>query len=305
MGNLKNWFVILCSFILLTACSEATSVESKDPAKETKEETQGELALEEILQKSIEAMEGIQSLSSEMNVVQEMALPNDESFSTNISVYMEITQDPFNMYQKMLMELPEVGNTEIEMYMVEDAVYYKDPMENKWFTYPDDLAQQLRDLETAQMGSEEQLTLLLENLEHLSYTEDDDHYIITVEGSADILQSFAQKLNGLVHDNMAGDIDQLMLMSDMKELDYILYIEKDTFLQTKMDMMMVFELQTDGESLLINTSTQATFSDFNAFTEVEVPANVIENAEEFDTSFSEFGDFDEFDEFTEEEESSE
>ncbi|WP_227937266.1 DUF6612 family protein [Alkalihalobacillus deserti] len=289
MRNLKHWFVILCCFTILAACSETTSVESTDPSeKETTEEVPRDLTVEEILQKSMEAMENVQSLSTELNMTQDMALPDQESYSTNISVYMEMTQEPFNMYQKMAMELPEVGKTEMEFYMVEDAVYYKDPMEDTWFTYPDDLAQQLRELETSQFGTDEQLALLLKNTENLSHTEDNDHYIITVEGAADSLQTFAQELNRLVHDDMAGDIDQLMLMSDIKELNYTLHIEKDTFLQTKMDMTIAFELTTEGESVTIQTRTHATFSDFNDFTKIEVPATIVDQAEEFDLSLSEF-----------------
>jgi hypothetical protein len=297
MGNIKHWLAILCSFTLfLTACSDATSVESTDPKEdETQEEAVNQLSVEEILQQSIKAMESVSSLKTEMNMLQEMALPNEESYSTNMLIYMEITQEPLNMYQKITMEFPEIGEMETELYMLEDAFYYKDPMENKWFTYPEEIASQLREMEDTQISTDEQLELLLKNAEHLSFTEDDDHYIVTVEAAPNILHSFAQELNGLVHDNMAGDIDQLMLMSDIKDLDYTLYIDKKTFMQTKMDMSMAFELTTDGEAVKISTSTQAIFKDFNAITEIQVPEKITKQAEEYNPDYSGVGEMEDFD----------
>ncbi|ARK32075.1 DUF6612 family protein [Halalkalibacter krulwichiae] len=293
MGNFKHWLVILCGLIALSACSESTSVESTDP--KPNETNEAEFTVEEILQKSIEAMNDVQSLSTEMNMIQEMELPQDEQYSSNILVYMELTQEPFNMYQKISMDLPEVGLSETELYMVEDTFYFKDPMEESWFTYPDDLAATLRELESEQFSTNEQLDLLLKNADLLSYTEDEEHYIITVEGSPDLLQDFAQELNGLVHDEMTGDINQLMMMSDIQELNYTLYIEKDTFMQTKMDMSMAFELSMDGEQITIKTDTQASFDNFNGYSEITVPEAVIKEAEEFNLEFTEFEDFEEFD----------
>ena len=310
MGHLKHWFIILCAFTLLTACSEKTSVESTSPIekeieveKETEEKV--ELSVEEILHKSIEAMNNVNSLATEMNMVQEMSLPNEENYSTNMLVYMEITQQPLNMYQKITMDLPEVGEVETELYMLDNAFYYKDPMEEKWFSYPEDIAAQLREMENTEVSTDEQLQLLLTHTEELTYTEDETHYIISVEGESDLLQSFAQELNGIVHENMSGDIDQLMLMADIKELSYSLYIDKETFKQTKMDMTMSFELQTDGESVLIHTSTEATFLDYNGISEIIIPADVIESAEEYNPDYSGIEDWEEIDLDEEEEEAGE
>ncbi|WP_332695417.1 DUF6612 family protein [Halalkalibacter lacteus] len=286
MDKLKKGIVALIICALFTACNETETVinqpKEEPTVEDEKEEIIDVLAVEDILQQSIYVMKNIESLSSNMDVSQEMEFPNEERFATTSSLYMEIMmQKPLIMYQKSQMDVPEMGNLETELYMVEDGVYYKDAIEDKWFTYPENFTQELRELEETQMSPAEQLELLTRHSEHLSYEEDDTYYIVTIEGSNDILQAFAEELNRLVLDEMATDMDQLMMMATIQDLDYRLYIEKKTFLQTKMNMKMTIQLEMEEELVGIHSTMNATFDHFNDISEITVPAGILKNAEEY------------------------
>jgi hypothetical protein len=207
------------------------------------------------------------------------------------------------------MDVPELGELKTELYIVEDGVYYKDAIEDTWFTYPEDFTQELRTLEETKMSPEEQLELLTEHTEHVTYEEDESHYILTVEGSDATLQSFAEKLNGLVLDEMATDIDQLMVMATIEDIDYKLYIEKETFLQTKMHVKMALQLSMEEGLVDIDLTLNSTFDDYNDISSITVPTAILENAEEYnpysDLEELEEMEIDDFEEMEEEEEGTE
>lgn len=292
MDHRKKWLSVMAMTVFLTACGEAATTELTEPEAPPEKAA---MTVEDVLHHSTEVMTDIQSFSTEMDMNQKMDLPDGESYTTDSSISMSMTQNPLALHQKMSMTLPEMGEMETEMYMVENGIYFKDGMEDTWFTYPEELTQDLSELQDMQMKPDEQLELLKRHTEHLSLEEDDSHYIVTVNGSSDILQGFARELNGLMNDELSGEMDQMMNMADIHELDYTLYIEKETFLQTEMDMKMTFELKMEGESIMILTTTNATFSHFNEIDEITVPSDVLESAEEFGLDFTDFEEMNDID----------
>jgi hypothetical protein len=309
MDKLKKGMIALSICALLSACNETETVIEQieeDPTVETEKEDIIEvLAVEDILQQSLSVMEKIESLSSNIDISQEISFPNEDGFVSTSQVYMEMIRKPLVMYQKSQMDVPEMGELETELYIVEDGVYYKDAIEDTWFTYPEDFTQELRTLEETQMSPEEQLELLIEHTEHVTYEEDESHYILTVEGSDATLQSFAEKLNGLVLDEMATDIDQLMVMATIEDIDYKLYIEKETFLQTKMHVKMALQLSMEEGLVDIDLTLNSTFDDYNDISSITVPTAILENAEEYnpysDLEELEEMEIDDFEEMEEEE----
>ncbi len=294
MHYLKKGLGIIAVTTLLTACGETATTDPTE--QETPAEPQEEvLTVEDVLRESTEVMSSVQSFSADMEQSQEMELPDGESFSSDSTMMMEMTQEPLALYQKMKMTVPEMGEMETEMYMVENGIYFKDTMEDAWFTYPEELTQELGNIEDMQIQPEEQLELLTKHAEHLLLEEADSHYIVTIEGSSDILQGFAEEMNRIMSDDLSAEMDHMMSMADIQELDYTLYIDKETFLQTQMDMTMVFELNTEGESMKILTTTNAVFSNFDEIEEIIVPADVLESATEFGTDFPEFEEMSEAD----------
>lgn len=303
MQSLKKWLGLVTIALVLSACGEAAQSEkAEEPATEPEQEVEvesdntkeAEMTVEEILGESIKAMADVNGFTTEMDMTQEMTLPGEEdSLTTQSKITMELTQDPLAMHQVMEMDVPEMGKMATEMYMADNNVYFKDEVEDAWFTYPEDLTQELVDLQDMQMKPEEQLEILKKNSEHLSYEEKDGQYVVTVEGSAASLQEFAQELNSSLSDELTSELDDMMSMADITELDFTLYIDKETFYQTKMDMYMVLELTVEGETLNIESTTHATFDNFDEVEEIKVPEEVVENAQEFSLDFSELEDMNE------------
>ncbi|MFC0469938.1 DUF6612 family protein [Halalkalibacter kiskunsagensis] len=285
MDKFKKGIVALCISALLAACNETepviTQQEEEPTVEEIKENTRDGLSVTDILQQSINVMENIESLSSNLDVTQELIFPNEESYVATSTLYIEMIQKPLVMYQRNVMDVPEMGKLETELYMVEDGVYYKDAIEDVWFTYPEDFTQELRGLDETQMSPAEQLELLTRHTDYLAYSEDDTHYILTIKGSNDSLQIFAEEINDLVLDEMTTDIEQLMTVASIQDIDYELYIEKETFIQTEMKMKMSLQLEIKEELVEIQSTIHATFDHFNDISSIIVPPVIVENAEEY------------------------
>ncbi|MDV2886263.1 DUF6612 family protein [Alkalihalophilus pseudofirmus] len=281
--------------------AEEPATEETEPAEE--EEVSEELTVEDVLAKSIEAMNGVESFSTEMEVEQETTI-NDEKIDTQMSMKMDATQNPFAMYQESSMVIPEFDEGEMttKMYFTEEGAYMHDGMEDAWFKYPDDFTQDLLALQEMQMQPEEQLEILKSYADNLSMVEEEDHYVITVEGGDQSIEQMADQLNMMFGDSLADGLGELTSMMDITQLDYTLHINKETFYQEAIDMMMEFSMEAEGEKISMIQHSTGTFSNFNEIESIEVPQEIIDSAEELDLDFGGFEDFDETEFELEEEE---
>lgn len=282
--------------------AEEPATEETEPAEE--EEVSEELTVEDVLAKSIEAMNGVESFSTEMEVDQETTLGEEETIATKMTMKMDATQNPFGLYQETSMQVPDFdeGDLMAKVYFTEDGAYMNDGMEDVWFKYPDDFTQDLLALQEMQMQPEEQLEILKSYSENLTMTEDGDHYVITVEGSDQTIDQMADQLNMMFGENLGEGFGELTSMMDITQLDYTLHINKETFYQEAIDMMMEFSMEAEGEKISMIQHSTGTFSNFNEIESIEVPQEIIDSAEELDLDFGGFEDFDETEFELEEEE---
>ncbi|MDV2684261.1 DUF6612 family protein [Alkalihalophilus lindianensis] len=283
--------------------------EETEPIDEevAEEENSEELSIEDILTKSIEAMNGVESFTTEMDVDQETTLGEDETFTTQMKMKMDATQNPLAFYQQTSMQMPELEEATMnaEVYFTEDGAYMNDGMEDVWFKYPDEFTQDLLALQEMQMNPEEQLELLKSYTENLTMTEEGDHYIITIEGSDQSIDQMADQLNMMLGEGMADGLSELTAMMDITRMDYMIHINKETFYQEAIDMAMEFSMEAEGETISMVQQSTGTFSNFNEIDSIEVPQEIIDSAEEFSFDFEDFEDFDETEFELEEEETDE
>ncbi|MCM3714646.1 DUF6612 family protein [Halalkalibacter oceani] len=288
----KRVCIGVSAVLLLTACGEPADTDSDAPANPEQEiheeEEETALSVEEVLLRSVDVMTAVKSISSELQMQQTMQFPDGETFTSDSEMVMDFIQKPLATYQKMIVDVPEMGEIETEMYLVDNEIYFRDAMENAWFTYPDELAQNVSELQTRKIEPTEQLELLLKYADHLTIEEEAKHYRIHVEGAASALPSFAEELNGLVNEEFANTLDSMANLATIEALDYTLLIDKETFYQTQMDMSMDFSLTLEGEALPMQTTTSASFSRFNEIESIDIPAEVLDAAEEFNLEYTEF-----------------
>ncbi|MCM3760670.1 hypothetical protein M3212_07700 [Alkalihalobacillus oceani] len=289
----KKVCIGVSAVLLLAACGEPADTDSDapvNPEQEMPEEEEEEalLSVEEVLLRSVDVMTAVESISSELHMRQTMQFPDGETFTSDSEMVMDFIQKPLATYQKMIVDVPEMGEIETELYLVDNEIYFRDAMEDAWFTYPDELAQNVSELQTRQIEPTEQLELLLKYVEHLSIEEERNHYRIHVEGAASTLPSFAEELNGMVNEEFANTLDSMANLATIEAVHYTLLIDKETYYQTQMDMSMDFSLNLEGEALPMQTTTKASFSRFNEIETIDIPAEVVDSAEEFNLEYTEF-----------------
>ncbi|WP_332629853.1 DUF6612 family protein [Halalkalibacter flavus] len=296
-----KWFLLVSAFVFLAACSKTNPVIQAEPTQEDKEEareseTEDTLTVEEILLKSLGELQHVESFSSTKELTQDISLPNEEPFSTTSSLYTEVIQAPLSMYRKRVSEVPIMGDFITDIYVVEDGIYFRDGLEDTWFTYPEDVTYEIIAIEEEQVNPQEQhLEMLAKYTEQLTYEENESHFILTFEANPDVLTAFALELNHLMLDELAAELEEFMTMADINKLEYQLLIEKETFLQTEWTMSLVLDLSLDEDSIKREISVTETLDHFNEITEIVVPQEALEDAEEFNLYLSEFEDVHNFD----------
>jgi len=102
-------------------------------------------------------------------------------------------------------------------------------------------------------------------------------------------------------DDLAGDDEILAtLMESLKinKFELVIYVDKETFHQTKETFNIELEIEESGMTMAMKMDGEVTLSNINKVDPIEIPAEVIENAVSEDEISSLFED--DFDSFVEE-----
>ncbi|WP_100374029.1 DUF6612 family protein [Bacillus sp. FJAT-45037] len=312
MKKLKWIGAGLVALMIMTGCNETSTTETEEPT-ETETETEVDapepdveeeevvapaedtLTVEDVLAKSIEAMNNVKSYRTDMNISQETSLGQDETIATDISMRMDMIEEPLAFHQQTTMTMPDFGEDAYvtEMYFTEEGVFMYDGMEDFWFSYPEEFQEEFIAIQDMQMNPEEQLELLQSYADNLTLTEEGNHYIITIEGSGQSFDQMADQLHMMFGDAFAEGFSELTAFMDISRMDYAIHINKETFFQEEIDMFMEFSMETEGESISMVQNTTGTFSHFNDIDSITVPTEAIETAEEFSLDLGELEEFDE------------
>ncbi|WP_209121456.1 DUF6612 family protein [Alkalihalobacillus sp. BA299] len=287
MRSIKGGLAALALCFVLTACDEPSNNENVETT----------LSVDEVIQHSIEAMNELQSYTMEMNNEQQLEMPDEEAFQMDMTMIADITIEPLRLYQKMTMSgLDEnIEAVETESYFTEDGMFVKDSMEGGWIKFPEEFSQDILESAKMQMNAEEQLKIFQKFSEDTQLTEDDTHYILTTRGSDENFKEMAQEVMGFIDE--AGEMmDELLSMMDIEMFTYVIYIEKDTFYQTKMDMEITMQMSMEGETMKSVQRMNGIMSNFNTVGDITIPQEVINTAEEFNFEFLEgLEDMEDFD----------
>ncbi|KGA97212.1 hypothetical protein AJ85_03465 [Alkalihalobacillus alcalophilus ATCC 27647 = CGMCC 1.3604] len=303
----KFWLsIFLSGALILGACSneesDATPADESTDADNNTEEVvdegngaedetlAGELSAEDILTKSMEAMNEINSFSSEMVISQEVDMGEidpelgDSTMTTDINMTMDAVLEPFAMHQVMDFSVAEFGESfSSESYLTEDGMFEYEPTEDVWYKYPEEFYSEIMALGALEVTPEEQLAMLQGFGGEIEVTEEGDHYILTVSGADSLIEDLADEVMSMT--GAAGaEMEMIMEMMNISDLSYSLYINKETFLQESIDMTMTMELnmEEEGISMKMIQTTSGTFSNYDGVDEITIPEDIIESAIELD-----------------------
>ena len=290
---MKKWTAGLLSVILvmgITACSKDKEAEkattppaAEQPAAgktdETKAEAPKEAAVpsaDELIQKSAEASQKMKSFSMDSDIKQNIVISAGESKQeqkVNISMKIDTTLDPMEMYQEMKMEMPGQGTQDIKQYITQKGIYSQ--VGGQWVQIPKEQEQQILDsMKMTTQGPEKQLEQFKTISKDAKVSEEGDQYILTADVSGDNLKELAKTYMGQAGGEAAAMLEQM----NIKSMKITLGVNKETYFATKTDLNMVMEMEQEGQKVSLEMEMTSGLSKHNEIDKIEVPKEALDGA---------------------------
>lgn len=288
---MKKWLLWLSVSLafMLAACSDdanapAEQAQENEEPQEEREEAEEELTAEDVLEQSVEAAQNLESAEVSMDITQEMEAPEQEvSFLMQTQTDAQIITDPLTMYQTGAVTLEAEGETdeqELELYLVDDVIYMNDAVSGEWLKM-DTSAFPVDQLEP--QSPVEQLEIMQRFTNNMEMEETEDQYVLKITGDGDELMDFTREIMEEYMD------EELMNQLEQEEIDifenmsiqnvyYELFIDKESFETTALNLDMEMSIEAEGESLDIVQSVTSEYTGINSVDSIEVPQEVKDEA---------------------------
>ncbi len=280
MGT-KAFVSLACFLLLVCACQHA---ETKMP--ETAE-LQREWAVDDVIKHAQKALNDVESFALAIESEQTTSGKDDAVKTTTSTSELEITKDPLAMHQKVTLTTRPDETVETEFYFVAEQLYVKDGNEQRWFTYPRDFIDELIDIERIGKRVHDQLDLLKKYKENVTIVNEDDHFLLTIEGNSGEWLELIQALSATISNHLDEELNELLSIATITDFSYTVAIDKETFLLTEMKMNLTLQLTVDKEKVTVQKTTTAKMKRVNEVEEIVVPDEVREQAEPFSLDVSE------------------
>lgn len=260
----------------LSACNGTAA-----PSEGSKAAGNSELTLQEVFEKSIEQSGTVESLKAHIDMTQTMEIPSqDLSMDMKSKMDMSMTVEPLAIYQKgeTAMVGVENGSQQMESYMTEDGFYVYEGLSGQWTKLPQEMSEQVLSLSSQQADPSQQLKELEPFMEDFKFEHTENAYILRLSASGDEFNELIKKeMEETMPEILAGNPEMLKNM-DIHKVDYEIYIDKESFNPTKLNMKLEMSMVSEGEELIIKQDFKSSFSDYNNVGEIKVPQEVIDSA---------------------------
>jgi hypothetical protein len=268
----------------LAACGETA-----EPTEGTPEEKQSDLTAEEVYENTLSASQEMKSAEAAVEMAQKITVPSQEvEMNTTTDMDMEMTLDPLALHQKgtMSMSAPdsEEMSMEIEAYVTEDGTMYMlDPQAGQWMKMTGAIPG--LDQLTQQPEPSEQLEQLQEYAKDMKFEQNEDEYILNLTADGEkfnelIKQTLQEQLPPEALEQMGEEEQQALENMDINELQYEIYVDKESFNMTAMNMVMSMTIEEQGEAVNIDIDSKTAYSNINGIEKIEIPQEVIDSAVE-------------------------
>lgn len=283
---MKKWLQGLGIGVLalgLAACgSAAEPKKDAETGKEVELENKSEMTAQEVYKKAMEVSEEQKSMHAVMDIDQKISMASQEvEMDSKIKMDMDVIVEPLAMYQKMSMDMGELGAAEMELYMTEAGFFMYEPELDQWIKMGTDMYDEMM----AQMGGETDPTLDMkmfnEFKDEFKFEQTDDEYILTLSASGDKFSGLMKELMGsaLPADmEMTEEDAELLENIDVKSLEVVMYIDKETFYTNAFDLDMDMTMKIEEEEMRIVQKMKSVISKINEIDEIVVPQEVIDEA---------------------------
>nr|WP_232426151.1 DUF6612 family protein [Cytobacillus praedii] len=287
---LKKTFSILAGFLLvfmLAACNQTAKpvdepVKDNEKASETEkaEEKASELTLEEVMNKSTEASEGLKSFSVKMDLTQDMTDQGELNVQTTSVIDMNIVTEPMAYYQKMKMSMGEEAESfETESYFSEAGMFFYEPSTSQWMKFPQEMTDTFLQMSGQQSNPGEELKKLQQFVEDFTFEQDSNNYILKLKASG-------EKFNDFIKETAVQQLPPEMSAEDalsgmkINAVEYEILVDKKTFYPVELNMDMDLEMTIEGQTIAMKQKMNGQYSNYNSVDAITVPQEVIDSAVE-------------------------
>ncbi|MBU9721750.1 MULTISPECIES: DUF6612 family protein [Bacillaceae] len=253
------------------------------------------LTVEDILNESISAMEGLSSYSMNLNSEQSIG-DGEEDVTISIASDMDLVLDPLTFFQTINMDMGMMGlDMTYESYFSEEHGFFmEEPFSGQWLKLPAEFSDEFMELSDMQISPQEQLEPFKDYISELTLTTEDDHYVIKLVGEGADFQSLLDQLDGLFGEGLDG-IDEMLQSSlpemDIKNIEYEIIIDKETFYQKEASINLELSMEFMGETISVEQQSHILMSKYNELNDFTIPEEVLNNSIEMNDDAL-FGEFD-------------
>lgn len=273
----------LLSFSLVACNSTAT------PTSKTSEENTSELTLEQVFKKSLAQSETVKSLSASLDMSQLIEMPSQAvSMNSTSNMTMDMMVEPLSVYQKgtTTMTVPgedsstEPQEVEMESYMTEDGFFMHDNMSQQWMKLPSDMYDQMMAMSDKQADPAQQLKDLEPFIKDFIFEQTDTEYVLKLAASGDQFNELIQKQLTEMMPEALVEGEELLKGLNIEKVNYEIFIDKETFNTTALNMVMDMTIAVEGEEMKLSQDLKSIFSNYNKVEPIKVPQEVLDSAQE-------------------------
>ncbi|KMY55278.1 hypothetical protein AC623_16170 [Bacillus sp. FJAT-27231] len=286
---MKKWTKWMAAGVLtlgLAACGETAK-----PTPETPKEEKSEMTLGEVFSQAIKASKETKSMSAKVNMKQKINYPAEQkSMDTAMDMDMNITTEPLAIYQKGTMTASGEGSEQmpsmnIESYMTPEGFYMNEPQSGKWIKMPAELYEQIMNMSQQQVEPEEQLKQLQQFKDDFTFEQTADEYVLKLDASGEkfnklIETQMAQMTQGAMGAEAEAMMKEMMKAMKIEKVNYTIYLDKESFQTTKMDVDMDMAMDIEGNEMKTSQVMNVVYSNFNKVEPIKVPEDIINSAQE-------------------------
>lgn len=292
---MKKWYAIFLAslLVLLAACGGTTEENTgSQDSSNSNEAEENNISIEEVLEKSFEKQNAVTSLSAVVDMETTVSYEgNGESYEETSSgdLTMDVVIDPLAMYMKGSMGMPdpmtgEIVTNDMEMYLVGDEIYVFESELGEWLKMMMGNYDEFIEETTAQIDVTEQLEEIKSFINDFKLEEKDTEYIITLDGAGEEFKKYMlTQLELYTEEELeAAGNEAIFEAITFDKLNYVIHIDKNSFDITELDMVVDITGNFDGETMKFSTDTKMKFTNYNGIDSIEVPQDVIDQAQEID-----------------------
>ncbi|WP_054707355.1 DUF6612 family protein [Bacillus sp. JCM 19041] len=288
MKKMTGFMLIPFTTLMLVACGSDNNTEDANTDAETGAGEQEEaITAADVLAKTTEAMEEVNSL--QMDLTMDYIIDADgEQMEMGLAIQADAIQEPLALSMNTTVSSPEMGMDFLtSQYIVDGIFYMQNPLGTEWFMI--DMSDDLSAAEEMQLDTQEQLAMMQDLSEHITLKEDDDFYVLHVEGANEELNELVLSFMEMGQEDMGLSKEELaetMELFELENMTYTIYVNKETFYQKKMEMSYDVIMEEEGTTINMTGNAEGTYSSFNEIEEIEIPQEALDNA----IDASDFGD---------------